>query len=77
VPFPFHELAAPEFAIERHWTLADLIGYLHSWSGTQAYQDAHGTDPIELIQADFTAAWGNVEQREVRWPLFIRAGRHD
>ncbi len=77
VPFPFHELAAPEFVIERHWTLVDLIGYLRSWSGTQAYRDAHDTDPIELIQADLTAAWGDVEQRQIRWPLFIRAGRHD
>ena len=76
VPFPFHELTAPEFAIERHWTLADLIGYLRSWSGTQAYRDAHGADPIELIQAGLTVAWGDVEQREVRWPLFMRVGRH-
>jgi ubiquinone/menaquinone biosynthesis C-methylase UbiE len=75
LPFPFHELTAPEFAIEMRWTLADLIGYLHSWSGAQAYQDAHGTNPLEFIQRDLSAAWDDADQREVRWPLFVRAGR--
>ncbi|MBI5565359.1 MAG: class I SAM-dependent methyltransferase [Chloroflexi bacterium] len=77
VPFPFHELIAPEFAIELRWTLTDLIGYLRSWSGTQAYRDAHGIDPLESIRAELATAWGDIEQREVRWPLFIRVGRHD
>ncbi len=75
IPFPFDELDAPDYAIEQDWPLAELIGYLHTWSGTQAYRDAHGVDPIDLIQADLTAAWGGVGQRTIRWPLFMRAGR--
>jgi SAM-dependent methyltransferase len=77
LPFPFHELAAPEFAIEMRWTLADLIGYLHSWSGAQTYWDAHEIDPFETIRADLATAWNNADQREVRWPLSVRAGRFD
>lgn len=76
IPFPFDELVAPEYAIEQSWLLAELLGYLHTWSGTQAYRDAHGVDPIDLIQADLAAVWGDVEQRIIRWPLFMRAGRH-
>ena len=76
IPFPFDELTAPEFAIEQAWPLTELIGYLHTWSGTQAYRDAHGVDPLTLMQADFAAAWGAVEQRTIRWPLFMRAGCH-
>ena len=75
IPFPFAEFEAPEYSIEKRWPLTELIGYLHTWSGTQAYRDAHGVDPIDVIQAELTAAWGNVEQRTIRWPLFMRAGR--
>ena len=76
IPFPFDELTAPEFAIEKTWPLTELIGYLHTWSGTQAYRDAHGVDPLTLVQADFAAAWGAIEQRTIRWPLFMRVGRN-
>ena len=76
IPFPFDELTAPEFAIEQAWPLTELIGYLHTWSGTQAYRDAHGVDPLTLVQADFAVAWGAIEQRTIRWPLFMRVGRN-
>ncbi|HZY41503.1 MAG TPA: methyltransferase domain-containing protein, partial [Anaerolineae bacterium] len=73
----FEAIIAPEFAVETQWSLADLIGHLGSWSGTQAYREAHGTDPIDLIRVELVQAWGDIEQHEVRWPLFMRVGRND
>jgi ubiquinone/menaquinone biosynthesis C-methylase UbiE len=75
VPFPFREFTAPELVIEQRWALTDLIGYLSSWSGVQAYREARGLDPFDLIRADLATAWGETDRREVRWPLFVRAGR--
>lgn len=74
LPFPFAEITAPELAAEAHWTLADLIGHLSSWSGVQAYRQARGSDPIDLIRAELDRAWGGAGRRFIRWPLSMRAG---
>jgi len=74
LPFPFDEIGAPDLAAEARWTLADLIGHLSSWSGVQAYREARGSDPLDLIRAELDRAWGAARRRLIRWPLFIRAG---
>ena len=75
LPFPFEEIATPEFAIETTWSLADLFGFLSSWSAAQKYTAAHGVDPLDEKRADFTAAWGAVADRVARWPLYLRVGK--
>jgi hypothetical protein len=75
LPFPFDEIAAPEFAVEAAWSLADLFGYLSSWSAAQKYKDARHIDPLDAKRAEFQAAWGAQADRDVRWPLYLRVGR--
>jgi SAM-dependent methyltransferase len=53
LPFPFDEIAAPEFAVEAAWSLADLFGYLSSWSAAQKYKDARDIDPLAAKRAEF------------------------
>jgi len=78
VPFPFRELASPPFVLERAWTLAELAGYLRSWSATARYVAAHGRDPVADVEAELSAAWGDREiRRLVRWPLTVRAGSRE
>jgi SAM-dependent methyltransferase len=75
IPFPFAELQPPQFAMKAHWFLAQLVGYLRTWSATQAFIAANRADPIESIISDLSAAWRNPNwQRLVSWPLTIRAG---
>ncbi|HZY41089.1 MAG TPA: hypothetical protein VFF59_03725 [Anaerolineae bacterium] len=62
------------------WIAAIAPGHDRVWdcgTGTQAYRDARGTDPIDVIRAELTVAWGGIGQHEVRWPLFMRVGRND
>ena len=74
--FPYDELTPPSFSICARWTLADLLGFLGTWSAARSFQQRHGGDPIEDIRADFSAAWGRPdEQRDVTWPLYLRVGR--
>ncbi|HEX2780957.1 MAG TPA: class I SAM-dependent methyltransferase [Gemmatimonadaceae bacterium] len=74
--FPFEEISAPAFAMERDWTLAALLGYLGTWSAVQRYQRAQGGEAIALIAGRLEEAWGDPERkRKVRWPLAIRVGR--
>jgi SAM-dependent methyltransferase len=74
--FPFDEVEAPRFELTREWTLAQLAGYMRSWSATAQYVDAHGRDPIADFEADARDAWGDdgAAVRTVRWDYAIRAG---
>ena len=76
LPFPFEELKAPSFQIEVRWSLGHLLGYLRTWSATQRFIAANGSDPVELIENELVQAWRDAaRQRRARWPLTIRIGR--
>jgi hypothetical protein len=76
IPFPFDEISMPEFSMTARWNLADLVGYLGTWSSVERYRQQQGADPLALIKADLSAAWGPAEsERPVTWPLFFRVGR--
>jgi len=49
--FPFARVASPDFATVRQWTLAQLLGYVRSWSATSRMQRATGSDPVPALQA--------------------------
>ena len=76
IEFPFDEVAAPVFVARANWRLADLLGFLESWSATQRYMEARHEDPRHMISAELAEAWGDAAiARTVRWPLFMRVGR--
>jgi SAM-dependent methyltransferase len=76
LPFPFAELPTPQFEIVSNWTLAEMLGYLHTWSPRQRYMARTQADPIDRVVADLAAAWGPAgTTHDVRWPLFLRVGR--
>jgi SAM-dependent methyltransferase len=73
--FPFTEIALPGFHMEVQWTLEAYVGYLRSWSATQAYLKKNGTDPLELVGEELLQGWGDpATTRRVLWPMTIRAG---
>jgi len=76
IPFPFAELAAPEFSIERNWELHDFLGYVSTWSATQRAIEAGRQDILEIFAADLSSLWGPVGcKRPVTWPINMRLGR--
>ena len=76
LPFPFEEIAVPELWIETRWTVAHLLGYLHTWSAAQRYQAEKGRDPLALIENELVALWGDPEAERLGvWPLVVRLGR--
>jgi SAM-dependent methyltransferase len=75
VRFPFGEMASPPFSLEAGWSLADLMGYLRSWSATNRYVKAHGVDPVVHVEGEMRLAWGPPEtKRIIRWPVTLRVG---
>ncbi len=75
IPFPFHKIDPPKFEMTMHWDLDHLTGYLRTWSATQRFIAAKGTDPLERIIDELRRAWGNAHQaRRIMWPLTLRVG---
>jgi SAM-dependent methyltransferase len=73
--FPFREIEPPPFRIEKRWTLADLEGYLRTWSATRRYVEVVGEDPLPTVADALGRAWGDREVRPVFWDVHLRAGR--
>lgn len=75
IEFPFAELEPPRFEVRARWTLMDLLGYFRSWSATQRFIAARGFDPVPAIGEELLPLWQRPdEQREIRWPLYLRTG---
>jgi len=75
IPLPFKPVAAPQFTLKWKWNLNELLGYLNTWSSTQLYIKAKKHNPVELIEKDLIAAWGNpAEEKDIRWPIYFKAG---
>lgn len=76
LPFPFNELTPPDFHMQTQWTLAQVLGYLRSWSASHRYQQHTGLDPVAALRARLDPLWGDPNQsRSIRWPLALRVGR--
>ncbi|HWS73341.1 MAG TPA: class I SAM-dependent methyltransferase [Thermoanaerobaculia bacterium] len=76
LPLPFDEIAAPSFFMSAEWNLEELLAVLDTWSASQRYFQQWGTRAVDAIAPDLARAWGEpAAKRELRWPLFVRAGR--
>jgi SAM-dependent methyltransferase len=75
LPFPYIEAQTPEIAMTEQWTLAQLLGYLGTWSATQRFRETEGYDPVPRLGEELAQAWGDPDSaRRVRWPLSMRVG---
>lgn len=75
IEFPFRQLATPAFAMESHWTLEQLLGYLRTWSAVRRFQDERGIDPVIATGEALLPLWGERESvKAIRWPLPVRIG---
>lgn len=75
IPFPFDEVPLPTIEMEMRWTLAELAGYLRTWSSTARYVAERGFDPVPEVERALSRDWGDpAKHRVIRWPLHLRAG---
>lgn len=77
LPFPFDEIQPPPMSIELSWTLDDLLGYFRTWSPTRRFIEQNGRDPVDDIEGELAAAWGDVKEGRVVWPISMRIGRNE
>jgi SAM-dependent methyltransferase len=73
--FPFPEITAPPFTMQEQWSLAQLLGYIRSWSASARYVERNGIDPTVMLEADLLPTWGDPASfRSISWPLSLRVG---
>jgi SAM-dependent methyltransferase len=76
IPFPFEELPAPAFDIECHWSLAALLAFVRTWSGTRRALADRGPGFLDDVARGLASRWGDAHARKrVTLPLDMRIGR--
>lgn len=76
IAFPFHPLKTPEFIIEKPLDFYALIGYLNTWSAVKEYEKRCHRNPIELIETELLASWGEPKTiLLMRWPVHLLLGQ--
>jgi SAM-dependent methyltransferase len=78
IDFPFREIDVPSFTLARECTLAQLVGYVRTWSATARFVAENGTAAMEKLESDLARHWGDpTKARRVDAPLHLRAGYVD
>ncbi len=76
IGFIFPEIQlAQGFMIEKNMDLADLRGYLNSWSAVQNYIKEIGTNPVGELVDQLLEYWPEGSKKGVSFPVFIKAGK--
>ncbi len=76
LPFPFPEIRAPTLEIRAEWSLAELLGYVWTWSAVRALEKAEGDARVGAFRRDLARVWGGeATVRAISWPLSLRVGR--
>lgn len=73
IEFPFEEIKSPAFTMTYEWTLAELEGYLNTWSATQKYITANHENPVTKLMAE-VSGFHVASRLKIHFPLFLRLG---
>ncbi len=73
--FPFEPISLGEFSMQAEWSVAQLMGFLGTWSAVARCRKETGSDPLVAVGEKVNAAWGDEGAREIEWPLTFRVGR--
>jgi ubiquinone/menaquinone biosynthesis C-methylase UbiE len=75
VMFDFAPLPTKDFQLVLHWKKEALLGFFSSWSAVQNYRKKNGTTPMGLVEEELKKVWPSDDEKEFRFPLFLRIGR--
>ncbi|MEY4931267.1 MAG: hypothetical protein RI909_1991 [Bacteroidota bacterium] len=72
--FPFQQIPSPDFSISVSWTLAELEGYLSTWSAVQKYMLVERKNPVANLISQIKKYWKD-ERQIVNFPMFLKLGQ--
>lgn len=74
--FPLEPVALPAVTMRARWSLAQVLGYVGTWSAVAAARRAGDGALFDAFVAELDSAWGPADEvRTIEWPLTLRAGR--
>ncbi len=73
ISFPFEEIKSPEFEMRFEWTLAELAGYINTWSAVQKFIQLNQSNPVDELIHSIQRHWES-DRKLVTFPLFLRLG---
>jgi SAM-dependent methyltransferase len=76
LPFPYERIDTPAFDIELHWTLAQLMDYLGTWTAVKRYIALGNPDFLLQAGQALRPVWVETGARRVVMPLHVLCGRH-
>lgn len=72
ISFPFEKIEPPSFDMNLKWDLAEVLGYINTWSAVKKYSADSGINPVETLRKELAAIWGEPSVRlDVTWPLTL------
>lgn len=76
IALPGTPLEAPSYSVVVCWTSAQILEFIRTWSGVQAYKEQTGRDPVAKLAPAIEELCGSTEAvHELRWPLYLKAAR--
>lgn len=74
IPFPFQTIECPTFQMEFFWDLANLEGYLNTWSSVGKFIKANNYNPVSELIVSLSPFWKENEQKKIIFPIFVKLG---
>lgn len=74
LPFTLAEIESPRFEMVYQWTLAELEGYLNTWSSVQKYIKIHHENPVDGFIESLKAIYKSSDIFTVNFPIFMKVG---
>jgi SAM-dependent methyltransferase len=76
IPFPFEEIATPNFEFSASWSLDELEGFFNSWSAIQKIKNSEGYNPANKTLEQIGEKISDTQQHlDVTFPVVLRLGR--
>lgn len=73
--FPYSKMNVPEIHIANRWNAGHYLGYLNTWSALRQYRKQNDSNPLTAFAAELDKVWKEDQIKEVRFPVFVIAGR--
>jgi ubiquinone/menaquinone biosynthesis C-methylase UbiE len=73
IHFPLKQNSPHLIQMSTHWTLGQLVGYLHTWSAVKRYYKETGAHPVDALVDDLSTLWGDPDKTLlIQWPLTVK-----
>lgn len=76
IKFPFELIEVPAFELNCHWSVAQTLDFIRTWSASQLRIQEQGDDFLLEASPVIREAWSEpTKKQQIHLPFFVKAGR--